>query len=130
MKQYLRAGRAILIATASFAASAAFAEPVSMAQAGKKHFIRCVACHSMSAEAPSNLGPHLEGIVGRKVAAVEGFKYSDALRAHDFVWDEAQLDRWLKSPQADVPGMCLPFMGLAKPEDRQAFIAYLKNPDP
>ena len=130
MLHHLSAAAAALAATVMLAASAAFAEQPPLAQAGKKHFIRCVACHSMSAEAPPKLGPHLEGIVGREVASVEGFNYSDALRVQGFTWDEAQLDKWLTSPQADIPGLCLPFTGLAKAEERRAFIAYLKHPAP
>lgn len=107
----------------------AVAEP-SLAEAGKKHFIRCVACHTMSADARPGIGPHLEGIVGRQSAAVEGFKYTDAMRAHAVVWDEATLDAWLEAPQADVPGLCLPFTGLRKADDRAALIAYLKGPAP
>lgn len=95
---------------------------------GKKHFIRCAACHSVSAQARPTTGPHLEDIVGRRVASVEGFAYSDALRAKDFIWDEARLDEFLKSPRDTHPGMCLTFMGLSRPEDRAALIAYLKAP--
>ncbi len=110
--------------------SGAAAGDDAAAEAGKKQFIRCVACHSMSAEEPAkpNFGPHLEGIVGRRAAAVAGYGYSDALRAQTFVWDEEQLDRWLQQPQADVPGLCMPFKGLVRPEDRKALIEYLKSP--
>ena len=73
-------------------------------------------------------GPHLEGIVGRRVASLPGFVYSDGLRSRDFVWDEARLDAFLQSPQATDPGMCLTFHGLANPEHRAALIAYLKDP--
>jgi len=101
----------------------------SAEEAGKKLFIRCVACHSLSAEDGRILaGPHLDGIVGRKVASVEGFKYSDAMRALSITWDEAELDRLLMKPQSIIPGLCMPFMGLAKAEDRAALIAFLKNP--
>ena len=86
----------------------------------------------MNAEADSSAlaGPHLEAIVGRKVAAVEGFEYTEALRAQTFVWTEEQLDKWLERPQQLVPDMCMPFMGLANPDVRKALIAYLKNPQP
>lgn len=106
----------------------AAAQQPDEAKAGKRIFIRCVACHTLSADAPPLTGPHLEGIVGRQVATVPGFQYSEMMRAQTFTWDEAQLDRWLKHPQEGFPGLCLPFTGLPKPEDRKALIAYLKNP--
>lgn len=100
-----------------------------LVRAGQRQFIRCVACHTVTADAAPMQGPHLEGIVGRKVAGLEGFAYSDALRAQDYVWDEARLDRWLEKPHEDVPGLCLPFMGLRRPQDRAALIAYLADPE-
>ncbi|MGQ5701663.1 c-type cytochrome [Sandaracinobacteroides sp. A072] len=102
----------------------------ALIDAGKRHFIRCVACHTMKADAPPMTGPHLEGIVGRRVASVEGFAYTEQLRALDFNWTEEQLDQWLEKPHDLVPGMCMPFMGLRKPEDRKAFIAWLKSGQP
>ncbi|MCK9541919.1 MAG: c-type cytochrome [Novosphingobium sp.] len=127
MKGYLLAAAAGMMAALS-AANAASADPAPAAQAGKRHFIRCVACHSMSAAARPMTGPHLEGIVGRRAASLPDFTYSDALRDRDFVWDEERLDAFLKSPQSAHPGMCLTFNGLPRPEDRAALIAYLKHP--
>jgi cytochrome c len=95
---------------------------------GEKQFIRCVSCHSMSAEDTSPIGPHLEGIVGRHTAALPDFDYTDDLHQREFVWDEEQLDLWLTKPHEIVPGMCMPFMGLPKAEHRAALIEYLKAP--
>ena len=119
---------AIASAAASVPVALASSPDPSPAQKGRKLFIRCVACHAMSAAARPMAGPHLEGIVGRPVAAVPDFTYSDDLRGQNFIWDEARLDAFLEAPQAHHPGMCLTFHGLARPEDRTALIAYLKNP--
>lgn len=109
-------------------AAIAQAQDVSPAAAGKKLFVRCVACHSMSAAARPMTGPHLEGIVDRKAASLPGFTYSETLRAQNFNWDEARLDAFLEAPRTTHPGMCLTFTGLPKAEDRAALIAYLKGP--
>ena len=118
-----------LVVFALFLTGSAIAEPAPDALAGKRLFFRCVACHTVSSTSRPLTGPHLEGIVGRQVATLEGFTYTEALRARNFVWDEARLDHWLKAPQADIPGLCLPFTGLSKAQDRAALIAYLKNPE-
>ena len=118
----------IAVVTAFFAMGGALVAQPMPAQAGKRIFIRCAGCHSLSDQARPMTGPHLHGIVGRKVASVEGYKYSQALRARNFRWDEPKLDQWLKAPQAEIAGLCLPFTGLAKPADRAALIAYLKQP--
>lgn len=109
-------------------ATAASAESAPSAQSGKKHFIRCAACHSTDAADRSATGPHLNGIVGRTAASLPHFAYTSALRAQDFKWSEPKLDAFLKSPHSTHPGMCLTFNGLAKAEDRAALIAYLKDP--
>ena len=99
---------------------------------GRSQFLRCKSCHVVDAEAPppfgDSLGPHVENIVGRPAASVEGFEYTEELQALDLVWDEQTLDQWLLQPHVMVPGMCEPFMGMANLEHRQALIAYLKTP--
>lgn len=116
----------IAVAGAGSLASVKAAEPAHRIEAGRKLFIRCAACHSVNPD-DRRTGPHLKGIVGRPVAALPGYRYSDALRAKTFLWDERQLDLLLQNPQAIVPGLCLPFRGLARLEDRQALIAYLRQ---
>lgn len=134
MKVYLPAAALVLAgAFAGAGLSSAAAEPAgpsqpTLAEAGRKHFIRCVACHATSATARPTTGPHLEGIVGRRAGSLPGFAYSDALRGKDFVWDEARLDAFLKDPRTAHPGMCLTFHGLPRPQDRAALIAFLKTP--
>lgn len=118
----------------SAARAGASAEPVPAEQSaliakGRKQFLYCSGCHTVE-EGPSYMtGPHLVSIVGRPVASVEGFDYTEALRAMDFVWDEARLDQWLERPQQLVDDMCVPFTGIADPLDRQALIVNLKQPD-
>lgn len=119
----------LLLATMAGAGSLASLEAAESAdriEAGRKQFIRCTACHSTNPD-DRRTGPHLNGIVGRPVAALPGYRYSDALRAQAFTWDEGQLDLLLQNPQAIVPGLCLPFRGLTRAEDRQALIAYLRQ---
>lgn len=97
---------------------------------GKRMFMRCMACHNVTANAPNKIGPNLYGIVGKKAAGVPGFRYSSALQRSGLTWDMATLDKWLARPAAMVPGTSMVFAGIAKPEERQALIAYLKKPTP
>jgi cytochrome c len=120
-----------LLSTAAAAGAGAPADDAALADAGKRQFVRCAACHSLSAAAPPMFGPHLEGIVGRTAGMVEDYEYSDPkLRAQSFVWDEPYFDEWLEDPRAEYPEMCLAFSGLTDPETRQALIAYLREPAP
>ena len=117
---------------AESASAADTADEARLIRKGRSQFLHCNSCHVVDADAPppfgDSLGPHLENIVGRPSASVAGFAYTEELQALDIVWDEQTLDEWLQQPQALVPGLCEPFLGMAKPEHRQALIAYLKNP--
>ncbi len=98
---------------------------------GKKVFNKCKACHSVTQE-KNKVGPHLVGIVGRKAAAVEGFKYSKALKKaaeEGLVWNEENLAAYLKSPKKFLPGNRMAFAGLRKEDQIRDVIAYMKNPN-
>ncbi|MFM7028000.1 MAG: c-type cytochrome [Chakrabartia sp.] len=106
------------------------AQQAPLAEAGKRVFLKCAACHTREATAPARFGPNLGGVVGRKVASLPGYAYSPALKRQKFIWTDAQLDKWLKNPRALVPGTAMSFPGLADAADRKAVIAYLKSPTP
>ena len=96
---------------------------------GEKVFKKCMACHTV-AEATNKVGPHLVGIVGRKAASVEGYKYSDdliAMGAAGTVWDEATLDKYVTNPKTVAPKGKMAFAGLKKEDERVNLIAYLKT---
>ncbi len=84
---------------------------------------RCVACHSLDA---SRVGPMLRGVVGRKVASVAGYEYSDPLKRVRGRWDAQRLEKWLTDPQSVAPGTKMAF-SLASATDRAAVIQYLAS---
>ncbi len=99
------------------------------ASAGAKVFNRCRSCHVADKE-QNRVGPHLVAIVGRPVASVDGFRYSDAMMskgAEGALWSEAELSAYLTSPKAYLPGGSMAFAGLRKPEEVENVIAYLKS---
>lgn len=99
-------------------------------EAGRRHFVRCVACHSVNAAEPAKTGPHLAGIVGRRVASLPGFRYTTALKDHSFVWTKDRLANLLRQPQKLATGLCFPFTGLTRRRDRTDLVAYLERPVP
>ncbi len=95
---------------------------------GEKVFMKCKACHE-NEKGVNKVGPTLKGLVGRKAASVEGYKYSEAMLAkgaEGVVWDEATLTAYLPDPKAFVPKTKMAFAGLKKPEEVADVIAYLK----
>ena len=112
------------------ALTAAQSAPPANNALGKRMYIRCAACHTVSASGPRKVGPHLQAVVGRKAGAVAGFNYSPAMKGSKIVWTDANLDKWLQRPQSVIPGTTMAFAGMAKLEERKALIAYLKKPTP
>lgn len=92
---------------------------------GQAKFAFCQACHTIAAGGPNITGPNLHGVFGRKAGSLEGYSYSDGLKAAGWTWDAAHLDKWLTNPKADVPGTKMTFVGIANPKDRTDLIAYL-----
>jgi len=87
--------------------------------------LACAACHRFRAEEGTLVGPHLQGVFGRKAASIEGFNYSPALRASGLVWTPKSLEAWLANPAGFVEGTTMPFTGYRSAEDRRDLIAYL-----
>ena len=110
------------------AASAGIAAADGDAAKGEKVFRKCQACHAVGEGAENKVGPVLNGLMGRAVAAGEGFEYSDALvakGAEGVVWDEDTLAAFLEKPRDWAPGTKMSFAGLRKEADRENVIAYL-----
>ncbi len=123
-------GEQIAAAPAAPAAGAAAGGGVDFASAdvaaGEKLFRRCAACHKLE-EGKNAIGPSLWGVVGRPVASIEGFNYSDAMKAHGGQWTPENLLQYLENPKAIVPGTKMAFAGLKDPQDRINVIAYLNE---
>jgi cytochrome c len=95
---------------------------------GEGVFRKCSACHKVE-DGANGAGPHLYGVVGRAVGAVEGFGYSGALSEKAEVWRQEELFAFLEKPRTWAPGTSMGFNGLSKPEDRANLIAWLATTD-
>jgi cytochrome c len=105
--------------TASIASSLA-----ADAEHGKALYAACAACHS---DKPDALGPSLKGVLGRKSAALDDFRYSNPMKRANLVWDEANLREYIADPQGKVRGNRMPFDGLHDPKDVDDIVEYIKT---
>ena len=99
------------------------------AQLGAKLFQQCAACHS--AERGRHLtGPSLADVLGRKAGTAQAFlRYSDALKRSGVVWNEQNLDAFLRDPARFIPRNDMAFPGIKDDKTRRELIAYLKAVD-
>jgi cytochrome c len=93
---------------------------------GQKVFAKCKACHEVAAE-KNKVGPHLKGLFGRAAASVEGYNYSEPMKALGITWTEETLKPYLADPKAVVPGGKMAFAGLKKEDELEDVIEYLEE---
>ena len=94
---------------------------------GEKVFKKCAACHSIIKGGKNAIGPALYNVVGRKVGAIEDYKYSKALAAYDKNWTFEELNGFLIKPAKWVKGTKMAYAGLRKEKDRASVIKYLNE---
>lgn len=95
------------------------------AEAGRKLFARCAACHTVKPGAPSTIGPNLHGVLGRPIASVAGFAYSPAMRELKGAWTAEVLDRFVADPKGVAPGTRMVSPGVTDPRERADLLAYV-----
>ena len=96
--------------------------------AGERVARRCASCHTFDSGMADGTGPHLWGVLGRAVAAVDGFNYSGAMQEYGETtadWHYENLYNFLESPRRYIPGTAMSFAGLRDQEDRINLIAYM-----
>jgi len=94
---------------------------------GEKVFKKCAACHSIIKGGKNNIGPALYNVVGRKVGAVDEYKYSKALSAYGKEWTFEELNGYLIKPAKWIKGTKMAFAGLRKEKDRASVILFLNQ---
>lgn len=119
-----------VVAVALMATGAAWSEAIGDPEAGQKVFSQCKGCHQIGAGAKDRIGPHLNGIFGRRAAAHEDYAYSRAMvRAGDdgLIWTVETLDAYLENPRALVSKTRMSFRGVKDAQDRSNLLAYMRD---
>jgi cytochrome c len=125
----MRALFAVAILCAGLAGPASATEELGDAEAGAKLFSKCKGCHQVGDGAKDRIGPHLNGVFGRKAAAHEGFAYSNSMQragSDGLIWTAETLDAYIENPRALISKTRMSFPGMKSPEDRANLMAYLR----
>jgi cytochrome c len=87
----------------------------------------CLACHSFDKGGAAKVGPPLWGVVGRPVASIAGFAYSDSLKKIGGDWTYDKLAAWITKPSTFAPGTKMAFPGEPEANRRADILAFLQK---
>ena len=87
----------------------------------------CQSCHSFEKGGVAKVGPPLWGVVGRPVASIAGFAYSDGLKGMGGNWTYESIFKFIAKPSAFMPGTKMSYPGESDPAKRADILAYLKT---
>ncbi len=95
---------------------------------GQKLSKACAACHSFDKGGPEGVGPNLWNTVGKAKHHSPSFAYSGVLTEHGGPdWTYAELNHFLWKPKKYAPGTKMNYLGIKKPEDRAALLAWMRT---
>lgn len=119
----------LFMLAALLATPAVYAEdnPEGDAANGKELFMSnsCAACHGVTKEDNSKVGPNLVGVVGRKAGTTKSLLGpSENLKKYGVIWSVETLHEFLADPSAKVPGTAMAGI-LTDPQQRADVIAFL-----
>lgn len=87
---------------------------------------RCRSCHADD-PALKGYGPSLLGVLGRKAGSLDGFAYSDAMKASGIVWTEGALRAWIADNTGLLPGTRMRHVAITDRSEQDYLIAYVKT---
>ena len=120
----------LFAAAALLAAFAAYAsDTTGDAANGKELFMAsgCPACHGVTPEDNSKVGPNLVGVVGRQAGTTPSLLGpSENMKKYGVTWSAETLNEFLANPSAKVPGTAMGGI-LTDPQQRADVIAYLST---
>jgi cytochrome c len=103
-------------------------QPGDQIAEGELQFARkCSVCHTLQSDGRNRAGPTLHKVFGRRIATLDGYPYSEALKHLDIVWTPETLSRLFElGPDVFTPGSKMPLQKMTDSAQREALIAYLK----
>ena len=87
----------------------------------------CQTCHNFEKGAAAKIGPPLYGVVGRPIASIPGFAYSDSLKGVGGNWTYEALNVMVGNPKKEASGTKMTFPGEKDPQRRADILAYLQT---
>lgn len=96
-------------------------------ESGQDVFKRCLQCHTQDKGGKNLVGPNLYGVIGRKLGAVAGFPYSEAIKTHGGDWTWEALAKYLHDPKTAIPNNKMAFNGVKDNAELADLLAYMRK---
>jgi cytochrome c len=119
-----------LTLAALIVAGGARADLIGDAEKGARHFNACTGCHQVGKGAEDRIGPHLNGLFGRRAAAHEGYRYSASMERagiDGLTWTLETLDAYIANPRALVSKTRMSYRGMKDDQARADLLAFLRQ---
>ena len=87
--------------------------------------VACEACHSLGSAPDHRVGAPLGNLLDRKAAAIEGYRYSEALLASEWVLTLPTLLAWLSEPDTAIPDNAMNYVNALTAEESQRLAEWL-----
>jgi cytochrome c len=116
----------LALVAAALALPSAAAKAQDLA-AGEQSFKKCLPCHSVGEGAPNKVGPHLNGLEGRKAGTTPDYSYSEVNKNSGLVWSDEVFKEYIKNPMGQMPGTTMAFPGIKNETEISNLWAYLKQ---
>lgn len=94
---------------------------------GESNAKACGACHSFDKGGAVKVGPPLYGIVGRPVASISGFGYSEAIKGKGGNWTLEAINSFITAPKVYANGTKMAYPGQPDPAKRADILDYLNT---
>jgi len=95
---------------------------------GAELFQACAACHTLTPDGGNRAGPTLHGVFGRRIATAAGYRFSEALKALDIVWNADTIGRLFAiGPARYTPGTKMPEQTVPNAADREALVKFIEE---
>lgn len=120
----------VLALALALAGPAGAAELIGDPEKGKALFSQCKGCHEVGQGARDRIGPHLNGLFGRKAASHDGFAYSKAMQrmgTDGLIWTYQTLNAYIENPRALVSKTRMSYRGMKDEQARADLLAYLRG---
>ena len=103
-------------------------DPQSLPNGERQFKRKCSICHTLSAGSARKAGPSLYQVFGRRAGTVADYAYSDILTGSEIVWSAETINALFDiGPDHYIPGTKMPMQRIAKQQDRDDLIDYLRR---